>query len=78
MDEKMLLYIVENFTDHENERYRKAASIAWERLKDRAKEIELEPGDFVWEVPDDARTSEEMLETILEQYRKEQDGIKEW
>ena len=66
MDDKMLLFIVENFTNHENPELRREAEKAWAILRERGREIERELESVPFTVPKDAKTEQEMLDDIME------------
>ena len=69
LDDKMLLYIVENYSGHEDPKLCTLAEKAWNILKLRGKRIEEEARHVSIEVPTDAKTSRQMLEEILENIR---------
>ena len=71
MDDKMLLFIVENFTDHKDPRLRKEAVMAWDLLKARGIEIEKALEEIPMIIPKDAKSEQELLEEMLEKIHRE-------
>lgn len=66
MNVNLLLYIVENFSGHEDSGLNRMAKRAWKLLKLKSDRIVEQSGKISLDVPADAKGCEQMLEEILE------------
>ena len=70
LGDKILLFIVENYTGHENPELCRLAERAWKLLKKRCERIERGVGRISLDIPADAKDCAQMLEDILERIQK--------
>ena len=66
----MLLYIVENYTGHEDPELSRLAERAWKLIKKRSDRMEESVRNLSADIPADAKDCRQMLEDILEKIQR--------